>query len=77
LRGWMVSVPDLTLDQLQQQLRKEQGVGISRAQVARALKQLGLRLKKSHSTPPSGTGKKTAGGAKSSSPGSARSRRKG
>jgi transposase len=76
LRHWLIAVPDLTLDQLQQKLDEECGIQISRAQVARALKRMGLRLKKSHSTPPSATGKKTAVGEKSLSNVSARSRRK-
>lgn len=76
LRHWLIAVPDLTLDQLQQKLDEDCGVKISRAQVARALKRMGLRLKKSHSTPPSATGKKTAVGVKSFSSVSARSRRK-
>ena len=76
LRHWLVAVPDLTLDQLQQKLGEDCGVQISRAQVARALKRMGLRLKKSHSTPANGTGKKTVVGEKSSLNVSARSRRK-
>jgi transposase len=76
LRRWVVAAPDLTLDQLQQKLGQECGLGISRAQVARALKRMGLRLKKSHSTPPSGTQKKTAVDGKSSSLSSAPSRRR-
>lgn len=76
LRHWLIAIPDLTLDQLQQKLDEDCGVKISRAQVARALKRMGLRLKKSHSTPRSGTKKKTAVGEKSLSNVSARSRRK-
>jgi len=64
------------LDQLQEKLRQECGLGISRAQVARALKRMGLGLKKSHSMPPSGTQKKTSGGGKSSFRGLAPSRRR-
>jgi transposase len=76
LRRWVVAAPDLTLDQLQQKLGQECGLGISRAQVARALKRMGLRLKKSRSMPPSGTQKKTAVEGKSSSRSSALSRRR-
>jgi Transposase and inactivated derivatives len=76
LRHWLIAVPDLTLDQLQQKLDEKCGIQISRAQVARALKRMGLRLKKSHSTPPNATGKNTAVGEKSLSNVSARSRRK-
>ena len=77
LRRWLVEAPDLTLEQLREKLEQERGLAISRAQVARALKRMGLRLKKSHSTPRSATRKKTVSGANSLSPGSARSHRKG
>lgn len=76
LRRWLVAVPDLTLEQLRAKLEQEDGLVISRAQVARALKQMGLKLKKSHSTPRSATRTKTAGSGKSLSRGSPRSRRK-
>jgi transposase len=76
LRRWLIAVPDLTLDQLRQKLDEDCGVKISLAQVARALKRMGLRLKKSHSTPANATGKKTAVGEKSLSNVSPRSRRK-
>jgi transposase len=76
LRRWVVAAPDLTLEQLQQKLGQECGLGISRAQVARALKRMGLRLKKSRSMPPSGAQKKTAVDGKSSSRSSAPSRRR-
>ena len=74
LRRWLVAVPDLTLEQLRERLEQERGLTISRAQVARVLKRMGLRLKKSHSTPASAIRRKTAGGGKSSSRGSAPSR---
>ena len=77
LRRWLVAAPDLTLEQLREKLEEERGLTISRAQVARALKRMGLKLKKSHSTPRSATRRKTASGVKSSSRGWARSRRKG
>ena len=77
LRRWLAAVPDLTLEQLRDKLERERGLAISRAQVARALKRMGLRLKKSHSTPRSATAKKTVSGGKRSSRGSAPSRRKG
>lgn len=76
LRRWLDAVPDLTLEQLREKLKQEQGLSISRAQVARSLKQMGLKLKKSRSTPPSATRRRTGGGGKSSSRGSPRSRRK-
>ena len=77
LRGWVLADHDLTLDQLQAKLRGQSGVSVSRAQVARALKGLKLRLKKSRSTPPSETPRRAASDGSSSSNGSARSRRKG
>lgn len=73
---WLRATPDLTLEQLRERLEQERGLVISRAQVARALKGMGLRLKKSHSMPASVTGKKIAGGGKSSPRASAPSRRK-
>jgi transposase len=76
LRRWLLAVPDLTLEQLREKLDQERGLTISRAQVARALKRMGLRLKKSHSTPRSAIRSKTAGAANSSSRGSAPSRRR-
>ena len=43
--------PDLTLRELQAQLQAVQGVGLSIGRLWLALRQMGLRLKKSHSTP--------------------------
>lgn len=77
LRGWVLADHDLTLNQLQAKLLGQFGISVSRAQVARALKELQLRLKKSHFTPPSGTPSRPASGGRSLSSGSARSRRKG
>lgn len=76
LRIWLKAAPDLTLDQLQDKLHTDCRVKISRAQIARVLKQMGLKLKKSHSTPASGIRKKTVAGERSSSRTSARSRRR-
>lgn len=76
LRRWLIATPDLTLEQLREKLEQERGLVISRAQIARALKRMGLRLKKSHSTPRSATRRKTAAVGKNSSRGSGRSRRK-
>ena len=58
--------PDILLRELQAELG---GLGqpISLAHVARVVKQLGLRLKKSRSTPPSATQKPTGSGASRSS----------
>ena len=43
--------PDLTLMELQEQLQAAQGVRLSIGRLWLALRQMGLRLKKSHSTP--------------------------
>jgi transposase len=43
--------PDLTLLELQEQLQAVQGVGLSMGRLWLALREMGLRLKKSHSTP--------------------------
>lgn len=76
LRRWVLADHDLTLNRLQQKLLEDSGLRISRAQVARALKQMDLRLKKSHSTPPSGTRRRIGNGDRSLSNGFARSRRR-
>lgn len=75
LRGWLREQPDRTLAELGEQLQ-DYGVGASRSRISQTLRAMGLRLKKSPSTPRNGTRKPTASGAKSSSPPSPRSRRK-
>ena len=65
--------PDIILRELQAELVRA-GQPISLAHMARVVKGLGLRLKKSRSTPPSATPKPTKPGAKRSSFNSARSR---
>jgi transposase len=67
--------PDLTLAELQRILAEQQGVRLCIAQVWNVLKRLGVRLKKSRSTPPSATPRPTVDDGKSSSRASARSRR--
>lgn len=76
LRRWMVADHDLTQERLQRKLLEDRGLRISQAQVGRALKQLGLRRKKSRSTPPSETRRRTASGAKSLSSDCTRLRRR-
>jgi transposase len=66
---------DIVLRELQAELGNA-GVRISIAHMARVLKQMGLHLKKSRSTPASATPKPTAKSAKRSSSGSATSRPK-
>jgi len=58
--------PDMVLREVQAELAAA-GHSISLAQLWRVVKSLGLRLKKSRSTPPSGTRKKIAASAKPSS----------
>jgi transposase len=75
--AWIGAKPDLTLSEIQIKLSAELGVRLSLPQIWHLLRKLGLRLKKSHSTPASEIRKPTASGAKSSSRISARSRRSG
>lgn len=72
---WVRSQPDLTLAELQGKLHSEAGVTLSRGRVWYLLRRLGLRLKKSRSTPPNATRKPTSNAVRSSSPKSARLRR--
>lgn len=75
VRKLVENKPDILLRELQAELRRA-GQPISIAHAARVVKQLGLRLKKSRSTPPSGIRKPTKSGARRSSPGLKRSRPK-
>ncbi len=74
---WVASQPDLTLAQLQAKLHSEADVSLSLGRIWHLLKKLGLRLKKSHSTPQSGIPKPTVRAAKSSRRASGRSHRNG
>jgi transposase len=73
--AWIEAKPDLTLAEIQAKLSTEAGVKLSLPQIWHLLRKLGLRLKKSHSTPASGRQKPTAGSGKSLPHTSARSRR--
>jgi transposase len=76
LRGWVQTQPDVTLAELQQKLEKAHHLHVSIGRLWQVLRQMGLRLKKSHFTPANATPKRTSGGGKSSrkrSPGSRRS----
>jgi transposase len=75
VRIWFVHQPDLTLAEVQQKLLGEAGVSLSLPQVWKLLRKLGLRLKKSRSTPPSEIPKPTKNSARSLSPESRRSLR--
>ena len=77
LRGWVQAQPDLTLAELQQKLAKAHPLQVSIGRLWQVLRQMGLRLKKSHSTPANATRKPTSSGAKPSSRRSAGSRRSG
>jgi transposase len=61
---WLVATKsDLTLAEMQQRLRTELRMPVSLSRLWTVLHQMGLRLKKSHSTPPSKIPKRPAGGA--------------
>src|SRR5271165_75739 len=77
LRGWVQAQPDLTLAELQQKLAKVQQLHVSIGRLWQVLRQMGLRLKKSRSTPANATRKPISSGAKHSSKPSAGSRRSG
>jgi transposase len=74
LRLWIQAQPDLTLAELQQQLEQKRHLSVSIGRLWQVLRQMGLRLKKSHSTPRNVTAKRTSGGGKRSGSKSARSR---
>jgi transposase len=74
VKVWIEGKPDLTLSEIQTKLRSEAGVTLSLPQIWHLLRKLGLWLKKSHSTPASGTRKPTSGSARNSSRSSERSR---
>ena len=77
LRQWIGQQPDLTLAELQQRLLAERQLYSSRSRLWEVIHQMGLRLKKSHSTPPSKTPFKANSGAASGASRRARSSRKG
>src|SRR5271170_4882919 len=65
--NWVQEQADLTLAELQAKLQQEAQISLCLSAVWRLVRRLGLRLKKSRSTPPSGTRKTTGGDARSSS----------
>lgn len=75
IQDWFAAQPDLTLVQLQRQLRRQTKIQLSIGRLWQLLREMGLRLKKSRSTPRSGTRKRTKSGAGSSWRRSARPRR--
>jgi len=76
LRHWLQQQPDLTLMELQERLRTQARLPVSVPSLWGVLRKIGLRLKKSHSTPKSGTRRPTGSGGRRSWSSSARSRRK-
>jgi transposase len=64
LREWLRQQPDLTLGELQRQLREQMQVLLSIPRLWMVLRQMKLRLKKSRSTPRSRTRRKTGSAAK-------------
>jgi len=73
VRIWFVQQPDLTLAEVQQKLLAEAAVTLSLPQVWKLLRKLGLRLKKSRSTPPSAIPRPIVNSARSLLPASRRS----
>jgi transposase len=64
LRAWLREQPDRTLVELQGQMREQCGVQLGLTRLWVVLEQMKLRLKKSRSTPPSRTRRKTGGAAR-------------
>lgn len=77
LLEWIKQRPDLTLVELQTRLRQQRQVKISVSRLWTVIKEMGLRLKKSHSTPPSRTRPKSASVGASGKRKPARSMRRG
>jgi len=65
LRTRIHQQPDVTLLELQQQLQQTQDLRLSMGRLWLALRQIGLRLKKSRSTPPNKTRRKRSSGDRS------------
>tara|TARA_B100000949_G_scaffold228333_1_gene235726 strand:- start:590 stop:811 length:222 start_codon:yes stop_codon:yes gene_type:complete len=63
LGEWIDEQPDLTLRELQSRLRAELGLKASIGRLWELLREMGLRLKRSHFTPPSRTARRTKSGA--------------
>jgi len=76
LRSWLKQQPDLTLAELQDKLREDAQLGVSRPSLWMVLKKMGLRLKQSRSTPAKGTQTRIGNGVKSSLLSSPRSHRR-
>jgi len=68
LRGQLREQPDLTLRELQQRVRKNVGVELSKSLLWLWLQRLGLPLKKNRSTPKNKIRKRVANGARRGGP---------
>jgi len=66
MRALVAAQPDLTLAELQHRLELDRNTRFSIGRLWALVRQLGLRLNKSRSTPPSAIPKSTKSGAKSS-----------
>ena len=67
LKSWLKSQPDLTLKELQKKLEQEERLRSSQFSIWATLKKMGLRLKKSRSTPKSKTRHRFSNNAKRTS----------
>jgi transposase len=76
LKDWIARQADLTLAELQLRLFEQRRLEISMSRLWTVLKGLGLRLKKSRSTPPSKTPKRGAAGARTGAKRASRSTRR-
>ncbi len=74
---WVEAKPDLTLAEIQDKLRSQAAVRLSIPHIWHLLRRMGLRLKKSRSTPANATVKPTASSERNSPRGYARSPRSG
>jgi transposase len=77
VRSWISEQPDLTLAELQERLWAQRKLKISIGRLWTVLREMGLRLKKSRSTPPSRTPRKSASGGASGERKLVRSMRRG
>ena len=64
---WIEEPPDLTLHELQSRLRGERGLTASSGRLWSLLRELGMGVKKSRSTPPSKIRRRSAASARSAS----------
>jgi transposase len=67
LKSWLKSQPDLTLKELQKKLEQEERLRSSQFSIWTTLKKMGLRLKKSRSTPKNKTRHRSSNNAKRTS----------